>query len=70
MYARRNLTHTHIHIHTYTHTYIQVSKKKSQNGRMQGEKWIDEEMDAWKKQAARYVCVYVCMYVCMEEASC
>jgi hypothetical protein len=27
-----------------------VSKKKSRGGRMQGEKWEDEEMMMWKKQ--------------------
>jgi len=30
-----------------------ISKKKSQFGRMQGEKWQDEELDTWKKQASR-----------------
>mmetsp|Transcript_86802 Transcript_86802/g.140738 ORF Transcript_86802/g.140738 Transcript_86802/m.140738 type:complete len:741 (-) Transcript_86802:404-2626(-) len=30
-----------------------ISKKKSQFGRMQGEKWQDEEMEVWKKQAQR-----------------
>jgi hypothetical protein len=30
-----------------------ISKKKSQFGRMQGEKWQDEELDVWKKQASR-----------------
>jgi hypothetical protein len=30
-----------------------ISKKKSQFGRMQGEKWHDEELDTWKKQASR-----------------
>mmetsp|Transcript_50027 Transcript_50027/g.122125 ORF Transcript_50027/g.122125 Transcript_50027/m.122125 type:complete len:792 (+) Transcript_50027:21-2396(+) len=30
-----------------------VSKKKSKQGRMQGERWVDDEMDAWKKQATR-----------------
>jgi hypothetical protein len=30
-----------------------ISKKKSQYGRMQGERWHDEELDTWKKQASR-----------------
>lgn len=30
-----------------------VSKKKSRGGRMQGEKWVDDEMELWKKQATR-----------------
>ena len=30
-----------------------ISKKKSQFGRMQGEKWQDEELDVWKHQASR-----------------
>eukprot|EP00282_Hemiselmis_andersenii_P016165 CAMPEP_0114133016 /NCGR_PEP_ID=MMETSP0043_2-20121206/13402_1 /TAXON_ID=464988 /ORGANISM="Hemiselmis andersenii, Strain CCMP644" /LENGTH=614 /DNA_ID=CAMNT_0001226567 /DNA_START=185 /DNA_END=2026 /DNA_ORIENTATION=- len=30
-----------------------VSKKKSRGGRMQGERWVDEEMEQWKRQATR-----------------
>ena len=32
-----------------------ISKKKSQWGRMQGEKWEDEELGVWKKQASRMI---------------
>lgn len=30
-----------------------ISKKKSQHGFMQGEKWQDDELETWKKQAGR-----------------
>jgi len=30
-----------------------ISKKKSQHGRMQGEKWKDDELETWKQQASR-----------------
>mmetsp|Transcript_8053 Transcript_8053/g.26970 ORF Transcript_8053/g.26970 Transcript_8053/m.26970 type:complete len:419 (-) Transcript_8053:1114-2370(-) len=32
-----------------------VSKKKSQHGRFQGEKWMDDELQTWKHQASRFL---------------
>jgi len=34
---------------------LDVSKKKSQHGRMQGERWHDDEMTVWRDQATRLV---------------
>ena len=34
---------------------LDISKKKSQHGRMQGERWHDEEMEVWREQATRMV---------------
>ena len=32
---------------------MQVSKRKAKDGRLQGEKWMDPELDLWKQQALR-----------------